>query len=298
MTLQGLRCFAEVSKCSSYAEAARRLYVSQPAVTHQIQQLERELNIRLLDRTRSLVRLTPAGAVFYADVERILNALDSAVDRIQNNIQFTAMLSVGCERTIQLRHLPRIFREFQACCPTVCVNTTEVPATERKKLLQSGQLDIAFFSKPGIEGMPGIRYAKLFQGHFCCVLPAGHPLENRTEILPEDLAGETLIFIDALHCPPEMEPVQEELRRKCRAIRLYLSSSSIATAAMIQGGLGVAIMPNYVCPGGPGLVTVPYCTSHQVEYGLTWHSGDSSQKVKEFVRIALRAYSKEHPKEV
>ena len=290
MTLQGLRCFAAVAKHSSYAEAAKQLYVSQPAVTRQIQQLEQELNVRLLNRNRSLVRLTPAGALFYSDVVRILEQLDVAVNQIQSNTRFTEMLSIGCESTIQLWHLPNIYREFQRCCPDVCINNSEIPATERKKLLRAGQLDIAFFSKAGIEGLPGIDYTTLFQGHFCCVLPENHRLAGKTELGHEDLAGETLIFIDALHRPPEMEPIQEELRRKCKNIRLYLSSSSIATVAMIQGGLGMAIMPNFVYPDAEGLITIPYRTSQQIEYGLAWHSNDISPKVKHFVRIARQAY--------
>lgn len=291
MTLQGLRCFAAVAKYSSYAEAAKQLYVSQPAVTHQIQRLEQELNVRLLDRSRTLVRLTPAGAVFYGDVAWILERLDMAVDCIQTGRHFTDVLCVGCERTIQLWHLPHIYREFQQMCPDVCINNSEFPATERKQLLRSGQLDVAFFSRAGIENTPGMEYATLFQGHFCCVLPKGHRLESRDSIQPENLAGETLIFLDTLHCPPEMEEVQEELRRKCRDIRLSLSSSSIATGAMIQGGLGIAVMPNYVCPSLPDLVTVPYCTSCKTEFGLAWRRGDVSAKVKHFVRIALQAYS-------
>lgn len=290
MTLQGLRCFAAVAKHSSYAEAAKQLYVSQPAVTRQIQQLEQELNIRLLNRNRSLVRLTPAGALFYSDVVRILEQLDVAVKQIQSNTHFTEMLSIGCESTIQLWHLPHIYQEFQRCCPDVCINNSEIPATERKRMLRAGQLDIAFFSKAGIDGIPGIEYSTLFQGHFCCVLPESHRLVGKEELMPEDLAGETMIFIDSLHCPPEMEPVQEALRRECKNIRLYLSSSSIATVAMIQGGLGIAIMPNYVCPDTQGLITIPYRTSQQVEYGLAWHSGDVSPKVKNFVRIARQAY--------
>ena len=291
MTLQGLKCFSAVAKYSSYAMAAKQLYISQPAVTHQIQQLEQELGVRLLDRGRRLVRLTPAGALFYSDVARILEQLDIAVGHVQNNIEFTEMLSIGCESTIQLWHLPQIYREFQALCPNVCINNSEISATEREKQFQSGQLDIVFFSSPRGKSTPSMEYATLFRGHFCCVLPKGHPLENKLEIYPEDLAGETLIFLDSLHRPPEMEEIQEELRRECRNIRLYLSSSSIVTAAMIQGGLGLAIMPNYVCPDNSELVMVPYHTSQQTEYGLAWHSGDTSQKVKTFVRIARQAYA-------
>lgn len=293
MTLQGLRCFAAVAKYSSYAEAARQLFVSQPAVTHQIQQLERELGTQLLTRSRTLVRLTPAGAIFYSDVVHILDLLDVAVSHVRTDPHYTEILSIGCEHTIQLRYLPLIYREFQTCCPEVCIHNSEVPASERKKLLQTGQLDIAFFSKSGIEGMSGIQYTKLFQGHFCCALPAGHRLEGRAEIFPGDLTDETLIFIDALHCPPEMEPIQEELRRVCRRSRISLSSSSITAAAMIQGGLGLAVMPNYVCPNDSGIITVPYHTSQKMEYGLAWHSRDASLKVKNFVRIARQTYSKE-----
>lgn len=293
MTLQALKCFAAVAKTSSYASAARQLYISQPAVTHQIQQLERELGVRLLDRTKRLVRLTPAGAVFYSDVAHILEQLEVAVSHARGGEQFTELLFISCESMVQLWHLPEIYREFHLCCPNVCIHNEEVSGAEWKAHLAQGRMDIAFLSKPGSEGMAGIEYATLFQGHFCCVLPEGHALAERERILPEDLSGETLIFLDTMHCPPEKERVQEELRARCRDIRLNLSSSSLATAAMIRGGLGIAIMSNFVCPKEPGIVTVPYATQEQVEYGIAWHTGDESRKVKQFVRIARRLYQKD-----
>lgn len=290
MTLQALRCFAAVAKYLNYAEAAKQLYVSQPAVTHQIKQLEAELGVRLFDRTQRTVRLTSAGALFYTQVPDILRRLDLAVEHVQRSPRFTDTLIVGCESTIRLELLPQIYAEFQRACPTVCVNTVEISGTNQRDLFQSGQLDTAFSSEYALGCPPGIRYTSLFQGRFCCVVPAGHRLALLEEVLPRDLAGETLIFLDPACCPPTMERVQDTLRRECPGISTYLSSSAIYTGAMIQGGLGIAVMPDFVCPREPQLTAVPFRTKTVVEYGIAWHSYDTSEKVRQFVRIARRLY--------
>lgn len=290
MTLQALRCFAAVAKYLNYAEAAKQLYVSQPAVTHQIKQLETELGVRLFDRTQRTVRLTSAGALFYTQVPDILNRLDLAVEHVQRNSQFTDVLTIGCESTIRLEVLPQIYAEFQQTCPTVCIRTVEISGVDQREPLQSGRLDAAFSSGYAEGCPPGIRYASLFQGRFCCVVPAGHRLAGQEEVLPRDLAGETLIFLDPACCPPTMERVQAALRRECPGISTYLSSSAIYTGAMIRGGLGIAVMPDFVCPKEPGLTNLPFRTKAAVEYGIAWHSYDTSEKVRQFVRIARRLY--------
>ncbi len=293
MTLQALRCFAAVAKYLSYAEASKQLYVSQPAVSHQIKQLETELGVRLFDRTQRTVRLTSAGALFYTQVPDILNRLDLAVEHVQRNPRFTDTLTIGCESTIRLELLPRIYQEFQRVCPSVCINTVETSGIDQRRQPLSDRLDVVFSSEYATACPPGIRYVPLLQGSFRCVLPVWHRLAKREELSAQDLLGETLIFLEPSHCPPTMERVQDDLRRECRDINTYLSSSAIYTGAMIQGGLGIAVMPSFVCPEDPQLSAIPFRTKAAVEYGIAWHSYDTSEKVRQFVRIARQLYDKE-----
>lgn len=291
MTLQALRCFAAVGKTLSFAEASKQLYISQPAVTHQIKQLENELGVRLFDRTQHSVRLTPAGELFYGEVPELLRRLDLAVEQVRREPCFTETLTVGCESTIRMELLPQIYREFQLACPTVRINTVEITSYNERELEKTGRLDVMFTSKYSVRCPPEIRYRALYRGQFCCVLPKEHPLAGREELSPRDLNGQTLIFLDSSVCPPFMDQIQNALRTACRDIHIYLSSSSIYTGAMIRGGLGIAVMPSFVFPREEQLCAVPFDMGVGVEYGIAHHSYDTSDKVRKFVRIARRLYA-------
>lgn len=298
MTLQSLRCFAAVAKNLSFAEAAKQLYISQPAVTHQIKQLENDLGIRLFDRGQRLVRLTPAGTMFYAEVREILQRLDSAVEQVRRDPQFTENLTIGCRTSLRSELLPQIYREFQKTCPNVRVNVMEILSLNQQELFQNNGLDLVFSYEYTNHCPPGVSFTKLYKGHFCCVLPQTHPLAQKSEITAADLTGETLIFLAPEKCSSVMEQLQSFLRRECRDIHIYLSSSAIHSTPMICGGLGIAVMPNFICPTEPDLAAIPFRTDVKIEYGIAWHSYDTSEKVKQFIRIAKRLYAEKYGNEI
>ena len=79
MDLRQLRYFIAVAEELSFTKAATRLHLSQPPVSRAIKQLEEELNVKLLERSKQYVRLTPAGSNFYVEARMVLTAADSAV---------------------------------------------------------------------------------------------------------------------------------------------------------------------------------------------------------------------------
>lgn len=292
MTLQQLRCFTAVAKNLNFRRAAEQLYISQPAVSHQIRTLEAELGVPLFQRVQRHILLTEAGRNFYSDAVDILDRVEFAQQRARRAAVSGPTLHIGCESSIQLYRLPQIYELYRRMCPEVFVSNTEVTHTERRALLMSGQLDAAFMSRISVSATVGLSYATLFEGRFCCVLPAGHRLADQPEVSARDLEGEVLILLDAVHCPPEMDAIQAQLLRECRKVELNFSGSSLYTVPMIEGGLGVAVMPDFVCPASDKIRLVPFQTENRVEYGIAWHTNDSSEKVRRFVHAARTSYDK------
>lgn len=284
MTIQQLRCFVSVSKTLNFARAAALLHVTQPAVTHQIQTLERELGVPLLDRIQKRVALTPAGRVFYEDAVEILDRLDQAAERAQNSRLSAEMLRVGFEETIQIRSLPEIFRRYHELFPHVFINNVAIRYENRQEVLTKGLVDVAFTAQTDYRRVEGLAYAPLFTGYFACVLPKEHPLAGRELIRMEDLQDSVFILLDTEHCPPEMDAVQKEIRQGCPHATFYFSASSLCTVPMIEGGLGIAVMPNFVCPESAGVRIIPFDTSHTIRYGITWHENEQSPKILKFVQ--------------
>jgi DNA-binding transcriptional LysR family regulator len=295
MTLQQLRCFVAIAKNLNFARAAQDLYISQPAVTRSLNTLEQELGVRLVERTQKHVALTPAGRGFYADAVDILDRVEQASRRVQEAAGET--LYVGCESSIQLFELPQIYREYKRLCPQVHISNTEFAVTDRPLLL-AGKVDVLFLTLPAAPKKDGILYAPLFRGQFCCVVPAGHPLCAQGRVTAADLAHETLIFLDTAHCPPEMDAVQRELRLACPEASIFYSGSSLYTIPMIEGGLGLAVMPDFVCPPSANVVRLPFARKAPVapispiSYGIAWHEKEQSETVLTFIRTVRAAYRK------
>ena len=111
-------------------------------------------------------------------------------------------------------------------------------------------------------------YHRLYKGHLVCVLPTGHSLSPKEAVTLDDLAGETLILLDHDHCPPEMNDIQLMIRRNGKDLRYYFSGSSLYTIPMIVAGLGIAVMPDSVCPPEKSIITVPVQIKYSVEYGM------------------------------
>ena len=220
----------------------------------------------------------------------ILDRVEFACQRAKQVAAAGPTLHIGCESSIQIRRLPQIYALYRRACPDVFISNTEVNHAERLEMLASGQLDAAFMSRVSSSNPAGLSYASLFHGHFCCVVPVDHRLAKAKSVSSRDLEGEVLILLDAPHCPPEMDVIQVQLLHECRHVTLHFSGSSLYTVPMIEAGLGIAVMPNFVCPDSDKICLIPFETESTIEYGLAWHSGDPSEKVRSFIQAARTAY--------
>lgn len=292
MTLQMMRCFCAVADTLSFSKAAEQLCITQPAVSHQVQELEKELDVRLLDRSLRSVSLTPAGISFYGDAKDILERTALAVENVRQSAHFEETIHVGCQSTLQLRLLPKIYKAYSAMDPDVYINTKELSVT-RQGIAVEGHLDIAFLTGDCAAIPKNLTYTPLYKGHFCCVMPCGHRLCNKEIIGFDDLAHETLVLLDTALCPPDMEQVQTEIRKNCTQSRFYRSTSSLYTSLMIEGGLGIAVMPDFVCPDSAGIASVPFETEHTPEYGIAVRKGRQPKRIQQFVQAACAEYAEE-----
>ncbi len=289
MTLQMLRCFAAVAESNSFAQAANQLYITQPAITHQIQALESELGVCLIDRTQRPARLTACGISFYNDVSDILSRISLAVDHVRDSAPFSDTLHIGCQSTIQLHFLPAIYRAYNQCCPDIYISSIELSDIRRGNML-SAPLNVAFLTRDCADEQKNIRYIPLYEGSFCCVVPQNHRLADRDMISAQDFEGEVLIMLDTAHCPPQMNELLTGLRMNCKSSRFYLSSSSLYTALMIEAGLGIAVMPDFVCPTTSDLRLIPFQTDLKPEFGLAVNADDHQKKVMQFINVTREIY--------
>ena len=249
MTFTQLRCFIEVARQLNFARAAETLYISQPAVSRQIHALENELGVRLFDRTRHVVALTSAGESFYHDTVDMLDRLTLAVQRAQNTqALFSEELHVGYSGSMQIQKLPQIYQQYQKRCPQVHILNDARSGPQWSRSFDKSVPDIVFDSRDDLPADSILEYRSLYHGKMVCVMYEEHPLAKHKTVTLEQLNGEVLILLDMAHISARMTTAQELIRQKCPQAVYYFSSSSEHALPMIQGHVGLAVMPDFcVC---------------------------------------------------
>ena len=293
MTIIQLRCFVEVAQELNYAKAASNLFISQPAVYRHIISLENDLGVQLFVRSRHHVALTSAGNLFYSEAKDILERIDLSKHSILNN-PGEETLNVGCVSSIRIDGLSKIYAKYHAKMPHVCINNTEITAGDYRRVSSGDHLDVAFVPS-SLKGHlsykeASLNYYTLYRGTLCCVMRADHRLVSKERITFHDLQGETLILLDHEHCPPSMDAVQIEIRKNAEKIKYYYSGSSLYSIPMIIGGLGLAIMPDFVCPKSDEIILRPFDLPAQLEFGIICRNNDNSALVRTFIDVARKEY--------
>ncbi len=181
--------------------AARRLVISQAALTQRIQRLERELGFLLFTRAERRIALTPAGVVVLERARRLLGDVDEMVDS-------AAHVSSGRLGSLRIGHtgaavygaLTPVVRHLREDVPDVELVLVELKTAPQIELVNAGSLDAGFIHLPR-SSLTGVCVLELDDEHKVVALPAEHPLARHRQINLGQLAREPFILFDRLSSP-------------------------------------------------------------------------------------------------
>src|SRR5262245_55773998 len=152
MDLRHLRYFSVVAEERHFGRAAKRLHITQPPLTRQIQALEAELGLRLFERSRRGVALTPAGTALLERGRAVFDAVDQAVEAARRaSVGETGRVAIGYVSSLAYVGLGGLLRAFRASAPHVDVIVREAPPQEQIEALVDGRLDVGFVRGPVVE---------------------------------------------------------------------------------------------------------------------------------------------------
>lgn len=199
--LRHLVYFREVARQLHYRKAAETLAVAQPALSRSIAQLETELGVDLLNRTRRKVELTPAGKALLERIEPLLRALAA----VPADIQALAGGQAGHVRVAftglaMATVLPGILRDFNRRYPGIRVELNESPTSAQLVALKNGEIACGFFH-PDATPHPGLATKLLLQEKNGVLLPAEHPLARSRKLRLRELAGTPFVMFPRAHNP-------------------------------------------------------------------------------------------------
>lgn len=270
--------------------AARRMHISQPAISRLIADLEEDLGFKLFNRAKGRMEPTTAAVRFQLAVEENflgLERLRKAAETIRNDE--SEGLTVACMPALSTSLLPLILKEFFKTNPGVPVKIDSVGDAEVLVRLQDLKVDVAI--SLAFPAIAGIEVEPILQAQVLCALPPGHRLCERELITPEDLAGENVIGWTPhshLDHSPEDKYFPPGVIKPYFPIRTHTSHTRYA---MVAHGFGVSIVEPFAFKvwEAHGIVVKPFQTKATHDYVLAYPStGRRSALVQDFRNATMQ----------
>jgi DNA-binding transcriptional LysR family regulator len=242
LSLDQVLGFVTVAEEGHFGRAAARLRITQPPLSRQIQKLEREVGVRLLDRTQRGVVLTPAGRVFLAEAQRLL-ALARAAPETARRVASGELGSVriGFTAVSGFWVLGQILNHVEAALPEVELSLSEMVSAAQFEQLRSGHLDLALGRPPWDTTEFSSRL--VHTEPLVVALPMAHPLADEPGPLPvTDLSGAAL-----LRYSPDQARYFADLTGRVLASVTHTPTHYLTQihtmVGLVAAGRGVALVP-------------------------------------------------------
>ncbi len=227
----------------SISQAARLSYVSQPAVTRQIHQLENYYGTLLFNRSEGKLTVTETGRMLYPFAKEIVYEFNRSKEVIkQITGESNAILRVGASLTIGEYLLPSLLGSFKKQAPEIKVTLTIKNTPSVLEDLANDVIDLAL-----VEGMvenTNLKVEKFAEDELVLIYPPDHPWRGRTEINIKELANERMIWRESISGTRLI--VEKALRDYgvLDSIESYMEiGSTQAIKSAVEAGLGISILP-------------------------------------------------------
>jgi LysR family transcriptional regulator, hydrogen peroxide-inducible genes activator len=240
LTLRQLRYLDALARHEHFGRAAEECAVSQPALSMQIRELERELGAELVERRQGAVGLTQVGAEVARRAGAILSATSDLADcaRCSGSV-LGGSLRLGVIPTLAPYVLPRVLPALHRRHPKLRLDLLETQTKTLVAELGHGALDVILLALPVEKA--GLETLALFEDRFLLAVPADDPLPERIRVTTNDVNARKLVLLEEGHCLRD-QALAYCARRDDTDTRL--GATSLATVMqMVASGYGVTLVP-------------------------------------------------------
>lgn len=288
MELRHLRYFVAVAEELNFTKAAARLHLAQPSLTRQIHNLEEELGVLLLNRSKSQVALNEEGRSFLVDARRILalaNESILAVRRLSRGEM--GQLNIAYLPNFDFELLPETLAAFRRTFPHIALNLFDMTPAEQLRALETRKIDLGFVGLPPPLTAASIQWESIARHRTVVVLPAKHPLTRKRAIDLREL--ETMFFVGMSE---KTHPgFRDWLNRTCEQAGFtprVLQDAELEPALMtfVAEGLGVTLARDHIKKlPHPGVTFRPMASPLKIDYCIAWNRSNDSRALQQYIEI-------------
>ena len=290
MDLRQLRYFVAVAEELHFGHAAQRLRIAQPALSRQIQALEKDLLVQLLFRNRRRVQITPAGQVFLERARQILARADEAVlaaQRVGGGVSGT--LNLGFVGSATYDVLPGVLREFLKAAPHVDLTLSEMTVHTQIEALVEKRIDIGLLRLPA--KTQGLVFRTIAREPLYVALPSSHRLAQLPVVPLSALSAESFVLYPDHPRPSWTEYVIGLCQQAgFRPVVVQRTVEIQTTLSLVAAGIGLSIVPR--CIGNLQRKDVVFRrltgVRARTELLVAYRERDPSPVVQSFLKVLWR----------
>lgn len=248
MELRHLRYFITVAEELNFSKAALKLYTAQPSLSQQIKDLEEDVGVRLLNRTKRKVELTEEGAVFLEQARLTLAQADKAVAMArQVSKAKQQLLRISFVPVAEMKVFPFVLPNLRVQNPELTIELLSLNNTDQMRGLKKGEIDITFtrnnFHNEEIESKFVLREPLIF------LLPKDHPLAKYERIPVKALNGIDFIIPSEVQSKTLHDTIIDFTKAHNVELNVVQKADNILfNINSIGMGLGCTILPGYIAP--------------------------------------------------
>ncbi len=239
-----LRYFVAVAEELHFRKAAKKLYITQPALSRQIQQLEEYIGAPLLIRDKRNVELTKSGEYLLEEARFLFSHLDF----VQQNINHlkdgeAGELRIGFVGSAMQSVIPGILKRINQKYPSIHSVLTELPNQEQINRIRNDHLDLGFIRSMRLPA--GLNKIDVYEENFCLVLPEDHPISSHNFKTVADLKDESFILFSSQYSHGYYDKILSIFENKGFSPKVAHESVHANTIfRLVENKLGIGIVPS------------------------------------------------------
>lgn len=242
--LRHFRYFLQLAEELHFRRAAEKLFITQPGLSRQIQQLEAELGVKLLSRNKRNVALTTAGKFLQEELGLLFQRLDETVRKLrQIEAGEEGEVKIGFVGSAMQNIIPQVLLEINRKYPSLHTHLVEMSNHDQVNALSAGKLDIGFARLEQVP--PGLQAQTVFEDTFSLVLPSDHPVSEQSFQSLAQMKEESFILFSSDYSQGYFNQVMslfEEAGFTPKVSHRSVHASTIFR--LVENKLGIAIVPS------------------------------------------------------
>lgn len=283
MELQQLRYVIAVAEEENFTRAAKRCFVVQSALSHQIKALESELGTVLFARTSRRVNLTPAGAAFLPHARRSIEAAELASqEAVAAHGVVVGPLRIGIIPTVSAVNVPVLLRRFHESFPQVNASLFVRASDDIVESVANGDLDVGIVGMPRERTPKGVESASLTNERLAAIVHSGHRLAHRQSVEISELADEVFADFTAGGAGREQSDVVFASAGIERDVR-FEADTPQSLLGLVREGLAVCLLSPEAVTDSSGISVIAVHGGPERTQYLVWSRFNPSPAARAFV---------------